>query len=153
VEGRGAATIHDVTVSKIPPPPTVSTSPNLSALLEKKKKTQKGLERCQKSLASLETYLSTLHVQHVDVSQIGGVMEKYDMEGKKLDEKVLELEKLLETIENEIKAERTSLAGPESNNKLAMRAAISVFAESAGTVEMVLIYGEYILSLELLPWC
>ena len=143
MEGRGAATIHDVTVSSTPPPPVVSTSPTLAALLVKREQTQKALERCKKSIASLEAYLGTLNLQHVIHSQIRNVLEKYDFEGEKLDVRMIELEKELDTLECDIKAEKIKLEGPGSNDKLGLRAAIGVFAASAGEVEIALIYGEY----------
>ena len=149
VEGRGAATIHDVTVSGIPPPPVISTSPSLVALLLKKEKTQKALERCKKSISSLEAYLRTLNVERVDVSQIGNVMESYNIEGEKLDFRMLELEKELETIQGEINVEKRKLLGSVGNDELGLRAVIGVFAESEGQVEIVLIYGECLFSLEL----
>ena len=137
---------HDVTVSGIPPLPVVSTSPTLTALLLKKEKTQKALERCKKSISSLEAYLRTLNVERVDVSQIGNVMESYNIEGEKLDFRVLQLEKELETIQGEINVEKRKLKGFVGN--VGLRAAISVFAESEGQVEIVLIYGERLLSFE-----
>ena len=142
MEGRGAATIHEVVVSKLPQAPIVSASPTLAGLLHKKERTQKALERCEKSLASLETYLGTLNVQSIDVSQIGHVMKSFDTEGEKLDDKVLELGQQLRTIENEIKVERESLTGPSKNDKLGLQAAIGIFAASEGEVEIALIYGE-----------
>jgi len=140
---------HDVTVSGIPPLPVVSTSPTLAALLLKKEKTQKALERCKKSISSLEAYLRTLNVERVDVSQIGNVMESYNIEGEKLDFRMLELEKELETIQGEINVEKRKLLGSVGNDELGLRAVIGVFAESEGQVEIVLIYGECLFSLEL----
>ncbi|TDL23087.1 hypothetical protein BD410DRAFT_814727 [Rickenella mellea] len=143
VEGRGAATIHDVTVSYSPTPPTVTTSPELSASLLKKERTQKALDRCKKSLASLESYLGTLNVERIEVAQIGNVVEKYETEAEKLDDRALELEKQLRDIDQEIISERTKLnaVGRGWNNKLSLQAAIGVFAEHEGEVEIALIYA------------
>ncbi|TDL26898.1 hypothetical protein BD410DRAFT_782988 [Rickenella mellea] len=141
VEGRGAATIHDVTVSYTPAPPAVTTSTALSAFELKKERTQKAIERCRKSLASLETYVGTLNVERIDVSQIGNVVEKYDTEAAKLDDKLLELEKQLQETNQEIQDERKKLTGPVRNVQLGLQASIGVFAELEDQVEIALIYA------------
>jgi uncharacterized protein (TIGR02231 family) len=141
VEGRGAATIHDVVVSRAPQEPVVTTSSALAVLLLKKQRTEKALQRCKKSIASLETYLGTLNVERVNVSQIGDVMRGFDSQGEQLDDRVLGLEQQLSTTEDEIRVERERLAGPSKNDKLGLRAAIGIFAASEGDVEIVLIYA------------
>jgi hypothetical protein len=73
-------------------------------------------------------------------------MESYNIEGEILDFRVLQLEKELETIQGEINVEKRKLKGFVGN--VGLRAAISVFAESEGQVEIVLIYGERLLSFE-----
>jgi peptidoglycan hydrolase CwlO-like protein len=142
VEGRGAATIHDVALSDITTNADASRSTDdLDSLLAKKEWNQKALERSKKSIASLEAYLSSLNVQHVDVTELGKVMDNYDAVGQKLDEKVTKLEKTLKAIEADIKTERDKLREHSENAKLKKRAAIGVFAELEGEVEIVLIYG------------
>lgn len=141
MEGRGAATIHDVAISNIPEPVVASTSANLQALLFKKEWNQKALERSKKLLASLGTYLSTLNVQHLDVADLSKVIDGYDTTGQGLDEKVTELEKTLKSIETDINAERAKLKGPTGNRRLQKRTAIGIFAEAEGEVEIALIYG------------
>jgi len=142
VEGRGATTsIQEVALSAMPSSPIVTTSATIEYLLWKKKRTEKALERCNKSLASLESYLSTLNVQHVVVTELGKVMEGYDATGAVLDEKVLDLEKTLKEIDQQLEVERAKLSSPNRNNGLNQRATISVLADIEGEVEMVLIYG------------
>ncbi|KAF9465725.1 hypothetical protein BDZ94DRAFT_1320026 [Collybia nuda] len=143
VEGRGAATIHDVTISYIPKPDTPSTSPNLKALQGKKQRTLKALQRCKKSIQSVETYLATLNVQHIDMAKLGQVVIDYETTAEQLDERLLELEQKLNDIEEEITAEKAKLSGVTVNEKLGLRAAIGVFAESEGEVEIALIYAVY----------
>ncbi|KAF9465723.1 hypothetical protein BDZ94DRAFT_299259 [Collybia nuda] len=141
VEGRGAATIHDVTISTISEPAVPSTSPALKALQSKKQRTQKALRRCKKSIGSVEAYLTTLHVQHIDMAKLGQVMTDYNATAEQLDERLLELEQELNDIEEEIVVECAELQGTAIDKKLNLRAAIGVFAESAGEVEIVLIYA------------
>lgn len=68
-------------------------------------------------------------------------MADYDATAEQLDERTLELEQKLSDIEEEIDAERVKLRGTTVDKKLNLRATIGVFADSAGEVEIVLIYG------------
>ncbi|CAA7266059.1 unnamed protein product [Cyclocybe aegerita] len=141
VEGRGAATIHDVTVATIAPPPIPTTSPTLKSLLSKKKQDEKALARVQKSLNSLETYLTSVKAEHLDVSKLQEVVRQYDTTAGQLDEKVTELEKQLKETDEAIAEERKKLAGPTGNEKLNLKATIGVFADIEGEVKIALIYA------------
>ena len=141
VEGRGTATIHDVTISNIVTAPSATTSPTLTSLLAKKKQTGKALARAEKSLASLNTYLDSVNTGHVDVSKLQDVVRHYDATAEELDEKVTKLEDELEELAIAITAEQEKLSGPTGNEKLNLRATIGVFAESEGDVKIALIYG------------
>ncbi|KAJ7205272.1 hypothetical protein GGX14DRAFT_522742 [Mycena pura] len=141
VEGRGAATIHDVTVSSAKDPDTPATSPELTELLGRREKTASALARCEKSLSSLEKYLDTLTVEHLDVSKLGSVMEHYDSTGEKLHARKSELTEQLRVVEADIQRERLRIALPHEHDKLRMKVAIGVFAETDGNVEIALIYA------------
>ncbi|KAJ7162879.1 hypothetical protein C8R46DRAFT_903388 [Mycena filopes] len=142
VEGRGAATIHDVTVSTAKGEWHVPTSsPALVALLSKRGRTANALARCAKSIASLEQYLGSLTVEHLDVSKLESVMANYDATGERLDARKIDLTAELRQIDEDVAAERTRIASPHENDKLRVRAAIGVFAQGAGDVEIALIYA------------
>ncbi|KAF7357365.1 hypothetical protein MSAN_01332500 [Mycena sanguinolenta] len=141
VEGRGAATIHDVTVSTAKGEHVPTSSPELAALLSKKEKTSNALARCEKSIASLEQYLASLTVQHLEVSKLESVMENYDATGAKLDAKKSELTEQIRSLDVEIEQERARIAVPHENDKLRVKAAIGVFAQAEGDVEIALIYA------------
>ncbi|KAJ6455475.1 hypothetical protein C8R45DRAFT_881683 [Mycena sanguinolenta] len=141
VEGRGAATIHDVTVSTAKGEHVPTSSPELAALLSKREKTSNALARCEKSITSLEQYLASLTVQHLDVSKLESVMENYDATGAKLDAKKSELTEQIRALDVEIEQERARIAVPHENNKLRVKAAIGVFAQAEGDVEIALIYA------------
>ncbi|KAF5374158.1 hypothetical protein D9615_008861 [Tricholomella constricta] len=144
IEGRGTAIIHDVTISRIFHPRRVPvTSPALSALLSKKDEIAKALERCKKSISSLESYLATMHIQHIDMSQIGKVLTEYDATAEKLDKRMLYLEKELAAVEKEIGDERKNLSAKAHNEQLNIRTVIGIFAEIEGEVEIALIYALY----------
>ncbi|KAJ7914284.1 hypothetical protein B0H13DRAFT_2003163, partial [Mycena leptocephala] len=141
VEGRGAATIHDVTVSTAKGEHIPTSSPDLTALFNKREKTANALARCQKSIASLEQYLSSLTVEHLDVSKLESVMDNYDSTGEKLDAKKSDLTEQLRKIDADISFERARIAVPHENDKLRVKAAIGVFAQAEGDVEIALIYA------------
>jgi hypothetical protein len=147
VEGRGTATIHDVTISKIVPPPVATTSPALTSLLAQQKQSEKALARAHKSLTSLETYLESVNTAHVDVFKLQDVVHHYDATAEELDDKVTKLEEQLEELKTAIKAEQVKLSGPTGNEKLDLRATIGVFADFEGEVKIALIYGAYIFHL------
>ncbi|KAF7340145.1 hypothetical protein MVEN_01933000 [Mycena venus] len=141
VEGRGAATIHDVTVSLAKGEHVPTSSPKLSELLKSRAKTENALTRCEKALTSLEQYLGSLTVQHLEVSNLDNVLEQYDSTGGRLDAKKTELTEELRVLDEQISAERARIAVPHENSELRMQAVIGVFAESEGGVEIALIYA------------
>lgn len=141
VEGRGSATIHDVTVSSMATRPLSLTSEALSELMSAKERTEKAVERCKKSVASLQSFLTSINVQHVNSTDLGTVMENYDSVGETLDNKMSELEANLKAINEQINTERSKLSGPVLNETRRFQASISVFAEREGDVEIALIYG------------
>ena len=116
-------------------------SPALDALLQKQDLTLKAQERCQKLRESLESYLSTLNVEHINTSQLGKIVDDYDTTAGKLDLRGLELEKQLQDIEEEVEEERVKLTESNLNEKLNLRVAIGLFVSSEGEVEIALIYG------------
>ncbi|KAF7318762.1 DH domain-containing protein [Mycena chlorophos] len=141
VEGRGAATIHDVTVSTAKGEHVPTSSAELTTLLKKKEATQNALARCQKSIASLEQYLASLTVEHVDFSKVESIMDGYNNAGEKLDARQSELVEELRVLDADIESERKRIAVPHENDKLRVKAAIGVFAEQAGDIEIALIYA------------
>ncbi|KAG6915017.1 hypothetical protein DXG01_013899 [Tephrocybe rancida] len=144
VEGRGAATIHDV--SSYTHRPLVATpSSAIFALNLKKARISKALERCQKSIASIEAYLTTMDVKTIDVTQVRHVVKEYDATAEELDNRFLELQAQLKEIDKELVKEREKLRGPAHNARLNKRVVIGVFADMEGEVEIVLIYGKSLL--------
>jgi hypothetical protein len=115
--------------------------PNLKALQAKKQRMLKALQRCKKSMQSIEAYLDTVNIQHIDMVKLGQVVADYDLKAEKPDERSLELEQQLSDIEEEMNAELVKLQGATVNEELNLRAAIGVFAEAGGEVEIALIYG------------
>ncbi|KAJ7776837.1 hypothetical protein DFH07DRAFT_951451 [Mycena maculata] len=116
VEGRGAATIHDVTVSR--------------------DTTEGGDGECAGAVRHLDGVPAEL-------PGLAHVLENTESIGARLDAKKAELTEELQFIDAEIAAERSSLQGPPQGTKLRSKAVIGVFAQAAGNVEIALIYGVY----------
>ncbi|KAJ7456133.1 hypothetical protein FB451DRAFT_1373005 [Mycena latifolia] len=117
VEGRGAAKIHDVTVSKAPEEHAPTSSSELSALLSKRERTANALARW---------YLKSLTVTHLEVANLQSVMEAYDSTGEKLDTNKSDLKEQLCAIDALIAVERARIQTPHENESLRMKAVIAV---------------------------
>ncbi|KAJ7315008.1 hypothetical protein DFH08DRAFT_894443 [Mycena albidolilacea] len=140
VEGRGAATIHDVTLSmedeRVP-----KSSAKLEELLTTREDRGDALARCEQALSSLRQYLGSLTVQNLPVTQLESVLHQYETTGARLDARKKELTRELQRIGAEIAAERAQIAIPPEHNRLRNKAAIGVFAQTPGNVEIALIYA------------
>ncbi|KAF5337674.1 hypothetical protein D9758_013001 [Tetrapyrgos nigripes] len=141
VQGQGGeATIQDVNVSDVPVPPPVPNSQELERLLDQKQRAEKALGRCRKSLASLEKLFSTMDIQHVNVGQLGDLMNGYESTAEKLDDKVIALEKEIKDLDKKIKEEEEANA-PKHPRDNGVRVSIGVYAESESSIELVLVYA------------
>ncbi|KAL0565083.1 hypothetical protein V5O48_016947 [Marasmius crinis-equi] len=140
VEGRGPATIHDVNLSEIETESKPPASPALDELLVKKTRTEKALERCNKSIAALESFLGTVQSQFVKSSELDSVIKDYDVSAGLLDDKAMELKKGLEELEGKI-AEESKKTSPKTHQDLGYCVSVGVVAKSEGEVELVLIYA------------
>lgn len=141
VEGRGAATIHDVILTKIARPPVYANSPELDELKRAKKIKEKALERAQKTLTSLDTYMKTLTTEHTDPTVIGKLLEESEKVAEKWDLAVLDLKDELKKVEQDTEEERKKVTKTDFNEKLMYKASIMIHAEKHGEAEIALIYG------------
>ena len=119
----GEATIKGVTISDIVPPPTPTTSDALKELFDKKRRLENSCERANKSLNGLETYLGSLDIQHLAVSNLLYVMHSNDMAAEDEDDRIA-----AETDEA-ISVEKARLSSPVRNPKLNLKVIIDVDAD------------------------
>ncbi|TFK22941.1 mucoidy inhibitor A [Coprinopsis marcescibilis] len=141
VEGRGSATIHDVTISHAEPPPKPTTSPKLQDLEDEFLKVTKALVRADKALKSLEVYIKSLSSRYTDVTKLQEIVTRYDEAAEKLDDKITVLDAKQKGLDCEVQEEKKVLSGPQPNEKLNLKASIGVFADRSGEVEVALIYA------------
>lgn len=119
------------------------TSDKLEELLRKKNKTEKAIDRCTLAINSLQTYLGTLDVKDVGVSEIANAITTYQTTGEGLDDELIRLRDELDKTESEVALERESLTGHMENQQLRKRASIGVSADGTGEVEIKLTYGAH----------
>ncbi|KAJ7776830.1 hypothetical protein DFH07DRAFT_797936 [Mycena maculata] len=129
VEGRGAATIHDVTVSTTKGEHVPTTSPELAALSDKREEIANTLERCQnisiRSLFNTSMCPSWKRCWKTTIPP---------------EENCRPYVEQLRVIDDDVALERARITVPHENDKLRGRVAIGVFAETAGDVEIALVY-------------
>jgi hypothetical protein len=118
-------------------------SPKLAELLSTREDKGDALTRCEQALSSLRQYLDSLTVQNLPVTQLESVLHQYETTGARLDARKKELTRELQGIDAEIAAENAQMAVPPEDHWLRNKAAIGVFAQTPGNVEIALIYGPY----------
>ncbi|KAF9492677.1 hypothetical protein BDN71DRAFT_1396345 [Pleurotus eryngii] len=139
VEGRGAATIHDVSIA--PTPPATVDPKIMSALVKEYQSMANKVRRCKDVSAFLEKYLRNIAVVPSDHPQIPMIMQTYEHESSKIDDRLMDLEDALEKLrlrrDEELK--RTTQAQP--SDPLQLTATIGIFADKGGEAEIALIYA------------
>ena len=141
MEGRGSATIHDVTLGDIPTPPVESRSDELDSLNAEHEIVSKARERTVRAIAALGTYLDSLDIQHLDPGKLTTVLESYDSSGKRLDEALIGQDKKLKDLSERIEEETNRLKKPSGDVRLRKQVTVGVFADSEADVEVAVIYG------------
>ncbi|KAJ2920688.1 hypothetical protein H1R20_g16407, partial [Candolleomyces eurysporus] len=147
VEGRGAASIQDVTISCEIAPRPPATSPKLRELQVQKEDLENALRRCKKTQDVLESYINKLNFNTQSLSEgkvdILPVIDSYDEAAEKYDKKEMELRRQLKTLELEMDEERALLWASVSSvdPHRSMMATVSIFAESEGDLEVILKYA------------
>ncbi|KAL1681783.1 hypothetical protein EV122DRAFT_204764 [Schizophyllum commune] len=147
VEGRGNATIQDVTVADMPAPPKAeTTSTKLDELRRTKATTKQDLARVKKAISFAELYLGTLSVQHTDVDKLAHTIGEYEKLSAGYDSKLLDLEAKIEQLDAEIAEEEEKLEGPAFRAQRALSQGVRVIvsmsaAEDTEAAQIVLVYG------------
>jgi predicted nuclease with TOPRIM domain len=142
VEGRGDATIHDVTISNLPNE-KVSTSEAYQRLEDESKRVEDSIQRNSVTVFSLRSYIQSMKMENVDPAKLPEILESFDSASEKLDSKAVELKKRQEELTQLKIEERSKITAQLNKDKLKMKASIGMFVEHEGEVEIVLIYGVY----------
>ncbi|KAF8891549.1 hypothetical protein CPB85DRAFT_1566203 [Mucidula mucida] len=140
VEGKGLATIHDVTVLMPPSNVHATTSDVLEGLLDKKERITRALKRAELSIGSLQTYLNS---DRFEAKLLGDQIDNYEAVAERLDERVMQLQKDEAATDVKIVEERQRLSAGTSDEdaELRMKVGVGVYAAVSGSIELILIYG------------
>jgi hypothetical protein len=137
----GPAIIQGVTASKVEMQEPDDTSPLLEELEGKKLRAVNTIERCKKTIKAIDTYIEKLDVEHLDISGLGEAMEIYDSTEEEWEDKIILIKKEIVSLDKKIEEEELRLEKQVGNKKLRTQVVVGLYAESAGEVEITVIYG------------
>ncbi|TFK38963.1 mucoidy inhibitor A [Crucibulum laeve] len=141
VEGRGSATIHDVTVTNAPRSSTTFTSPTIEALQRKEQEVFQTLDSARQSRDFLSTYLSNRNNHPIALDELETIIERYAAMTSNLDNKILDLRNERKALEEEITEARKALQASKPHARLGLQASIGIFAKTEGRIKILLIYA------------
>ena len=145
VEGKGAGTIQDVTISQAKPPVTATpsepkTSPELKRLQSSKTDIEQAIYRNSQAQNSLDQYLGSLSSEQTPSSKLAEIFSDYEAALSELQKKKNVLQEELEEVEKGITEEQSKLkttVGEEKkwNPFLSLNITVGIFANDDGDVE------------------
>jgi len=141
VEVIGPAIIQGVTPSKVDMKQPDDTSPLLEELEDKRLRAENTIERCKKTLKAIDTYIDKLNVEHLDISELGNAMDIYDSTEEGWENKITLVEKEIVLLDKKIEEEKLRLQKQVGDKRLRTQVVVGLYAESAGEVEITVIYG------------
>ena len=151
VEGRGPATIHDVTVGRTPEPPKPDVPTALLNLLEHKEQISEALQRGVTLRGAIDRYLATLDAQHVRAHELDKIMEGCEATCAKVEDRIRGLRKQLKAVEKDIQKQQeasvpegggmATKGQKDKSSRVRAKISLSLFAEKESEVELVLVYG------------
>jgi len=139
VEGKGTATIHDVTPTSKHQPGKLSDSPRLKELAAQRQKLNEAMERAKKRLGTLNSYLDRVSTEHTSVVQLRDILNLYEEEAEKLQGRMKEIQSDLELVTKSEKDENA--AHPPTIARWVYGASIGLFVPEAGALEIMVTYG------------
>ncbi|KAJ2921387.1 hypothetical protein H1R20_g15702, partial [Candolleomyces eurysporus] len=151
VEGKGAGTIQDVTISQAKPPvistpQEAKTSPELKRLQSNKTDIEQTIHRNVQAQTSLVKYLESLSSQQTPSNKLAEIVSDYDTIMGDLQKKMNRLSEELQEVQASIAVEELSLQAATGEQKkwnpnLSLNVTVGIFASVDGDVELGLIYA------------
>ncbi|KAH6893667.1 hypothetical protein BKA70DRAFT_1200978 [Coprinopsis sp. MPI-PUGE-AT-0042] len=138
VEGKGSATITDVTISPPAAKKADTADPKIAALKEELERTVNALGRTRSLVSSTEKYLQSATAQYVDVSKLKEVTQNYEEAAKRLDDEIIKLKKERSELEQRIQVEGIRSV---SETRRTVAVSIAVVSEQDSDVELIIIYA------------
>lgn len=137
VEGRGDATIHDVSIT---PTSVAPSDPAIEAAVAREyRSAENEARRCKDASFFLENFLRKVELVPCDHAQIPIILRTYQHASSKLDNRLVDIEEELE----KLRLSRTPLS-----YLMPLTATVVMVAEHAGEAEIALVYG----SCRHFPW-
>lgn len=128
-------------MSWIHAPPPKEDSPRVLELLSEKEDLQENSHRAEQSLKALDGYLESLTSLTTQSTNLMGAITEYNTGAKVYQDEIRSLRDKLKKVDEMINEERLKLRGKARHPSLNMKASIGIFAETAGDVELGLVYG------------
>lgn len=144
VEGVGAGTIQEVSISTIHPVAFPSDPPRVKEIRREKVIVEQGCYRASQALKTLDRYIESLNASTMPASQLQEALSEYSKGAETYQAQILAFQDKVAELDAAIKAEaEKALEGDRSRRDSALnkKASIGVFAEEEGEVEIVLVYG------------
>ncbi|KAF8999144.1 hypothetical protein BDQ17DRAFT_1361423 [Cyathus striatus] len=129
VEGKGAATIQDVAISRAPES-TAAPNPRMDALVLEKHRKQDAIKRTEKAIDTHSKYLSTITAINVRHNDLPAIIKRYDEATAELDDNMIQLRSELEKLAQDINKEQLS-TNPKRPTKTVT---VGIFGETEGEI-------------------
>lgn len=139
VEGKGTATIHDVTTTSKYQPGTPSASPRLKEFAARRQPLNEAMERARKRLGTLNNYLDRVSTEHTSAVQLRDILNLYEEEAEKLQGRMKDIQSELELVTISEKEELK--AHPPTSGRWIYGATIGLFVPDTTSLEIILTYG------------
>jgi Domain of unknown function (DUF4139) len=139
VEGRGDATIHDVTQTSKREVLEPRDSPKAPELATQHLSLNQALQRANTQLDALRNYLGQVNAQYTSVQQFRDTLDLYEEEAEKLQHRMTEIQSKLGQVEKAQREEEQ--LNPRVPNRVVYGASIGIFVPEAATLEIILTYG------------
>jgi hypothetical protein len=139
VEGKGTATIHDVTPTSKYQPGKYSDSPRLKELAARRQTLNQAMERANKRLDTLNHYVHSVNTEHTSVGQLRDILNIYEEEAEKLQGRMKETQLELDLVSRSEQKENE--AHPATSGRWVYGAIIGLFVPESAALEIILTYG------------
>ncbi|KAH9484488.1 Protein F37C4.5 [Psilocybe cubensis] len=143
VEGKGNASIHDVTVEHTVPPQNSDDNSEQSRLVRECSNIETALQSARSSREALNKYLSTVHAEKVDIARLESTLDGYMMLGQKIGQKILDLKKELSVAQQELARVREADRKAPKVQPFSWKVSINVHGQLTETVRIFIKYVVY----------
>ena len=139
MEGKGDATIHDVTQTSKHHPGKQNDNVKLKEIAAQRVCLNEAMERAKKRLGVLNSYLDRVSTEHTPVGELRGILDLYEAEAEKLQGRMKEIQSELELVTKS--EQEANKKYPQTYGRWVYGATIGLFVPVAATLQIILTYG------------